>query len=64
VGLKSTQLPTVLARSADSEERYAPELTFEGTDYSRWLLARGTADLAGDWQIRSWDDLLKRIRRG
>lgn len=63
VGLHSTQLPAVLARSANSWERYAPELTFEGVDYGKWLLAHGTADLAGDWQIRSWDDLMKRIRR-
>jgi len=63
VGLHSTQLPAVLARTADSHERYAPELTFEGMDYAKWLLAHGTADLAGDWQIRSWDDLVKRVRR-
>lgn len=63
VGLRSTQLPAVLARSAKPYDGFVPELSFEVRDYIKWLLTHGTADLAGDWQIRSWEDLMKRIRR-
>lgn len=65
VGLRSTQIWAVLARTADRFDRhFAPQPTQEGMAYVQWLLAHGLADVAGDWEIRSWDDLLKRIRRG
>jgi len=60
VGLRSTQVPAVLARSAAPGEASAPTPSREATAYLRWLAAHGEADVAGDWRIRSWEELMKR----
>jgi len=64
VGLRSTQLPAVLARFVEPhDKRYTPQFILEAMDYGDWLLTHDVADVTGDWRIRSWDDLKKRIRR-